>query len=136
MFKEAMNDETECDVNKYELPKSDDLSEILFTTGTTGKSKGIKIICKNNIAIAQNVSEAIGKKRGERPERCFPKDGRRGGHSSIGKNGQGSRRKRLAFSYMTFSRTPSAKSYPFMTYRASDRCVKGWALPKNTFSER
>ena len=60
MFKEAMNDETECDVNKYELPKSDDLSEILFTTGTTGKSKGIKIICKNNIAIAQNVSEAIG----------------------------------------------------------------------------
>ena len=60
MFKEAMNDETECDVNKYELPKSDDLSEILFTTGTTGKSKGIKIICKNNIAIVQNVSEAIG----------------------------------------------------------------------------
>lgn len=62
MFKEAIDEETVYDVDEsqFELPKADDLSEILFTTGTTGKSKGIKIVYKNNIAIAQNVSEAIG----------------------------------------------------------------------------
>ncbi len=46
--------------NDFSLPKTDDISEILFTTGTTGKSKGIEILYKNNIAIAQNVSTAIG----------------------------------------------------------------------------
>ena len=45
-------------LNKFDLPKEDDLSEILFTTGTTGKSKGIKIVYRNNVAIAQNVSRS------------------------------------------------------------------------------
>ena len=60
MFKEAVAEENIADYKVYELPKEDDLSEILFTTGTTGKSKGIEIIYRNNIAIAQNVSESIG----------------------------------------------------------------------------
>lgn len=58
MFTEAM--EAEENMETFELPKGEELSEILFTTGTTGKSKGIEIRFKNNIAIAQNVSESIG----------------------------------------------------------------------------
>lgn len=60
MFKEAIDEECTIEAEEFELPKEDDLSEILFTTGTTGKSKGIEIIYRNNIAIAQNVSESIG----------------------------------------------------------------------------
>lgn len=37
------------------FPKKEDLSEILFSTGTTGKEKGIMITHANNIALAQNV---------------------------------------------------------------------------------
>lgn len=36
------------------------MSEILFTTGTTGKSKGIVVTHGTNIAIAQNVIDSIG----------------------------------------------------------------------------
>lgn len=43
----------------FEFPKEDDLSEILFTTGTTGKSKGIEVTCGCNIAIAQNVMDSV-----------------------------------------------------------------------------
>lgn len=60
MFKEAMDEAKQAAYEEFEMPKEDDLSEILFTTGTTGKSKGIEIIYRNNIAIAQNVSESIG----------------------------------------------------------------------------
>ena len=60
MFAEAISNEDEVPGERFNLPKANDLSEILFTTGTTGKSKGIEIIYKNNVAIAQNVSEAIG----------------------------------------------------------------------------
>lgn len=60
MFKEAMDEENVAELEDFELPKEEALSEILFTTGTTGKSKGIEIIFRNNIAIAQNVSESIG----------------------------------------------------------------------------
>lgn len=60
MFKEALEaKDTEIE-EEYPMPRGDELSEILFTTGTTGKSKGIEIVYSNNIAIAQNVSESIG----------------------------------------------------------------------------
>lgn len=37
------------------MPTSDRISQILFTTGTTGKSKGIAISNKANIALAENI---------------------------------------------------------------------------------
>ncbi len=46
----------ECEEYKaYSLPESDEVSELLFSTGTTGKEKGIIISHKNNIALAENV---------------------------------------------------------------------------------
>lgn len=39
----------------YRFPEKDDISEILFSTGTTGKEKGIIITHRNNIALAENV---------------------------------------------------------------------------------
>ena len=40
-------------VSKY--PEPNDVSEILFTTGTTGSEKGIIISYDNNVALAENV---------------------------------------------------------------------------------
>ena len=48
----------------YEFPKPSDCSELLYSTGTTGKSKGISITHGNNIALAQNVSEGVGMEPG------------------------------------------------------------------------
>lgn len=42
-----------------EFPKADDISEILFSTGTTGREKGIVITHKNNIALALNVINGV-----------------------------------------------------------------------------
>lgn len=39
----------------YLFPKAEDTAEILYTTGTTGASKGIEITNRNNIALAENV---------------------------------------------------------------------------------
>lgn len=36
-----------------------DVAEVLFTTGTTGKSKGIEITHTNNIAIAENIISGV-----------------------------------------------------------------------------
>ena len=44
------------------FPKKNDVSEILFTTGTTGSEKGIVISFENNIAIAENVIAGTGMK--------------------------------------------------------------------------
>ena len=41
------------------LPEKDSISEILFSTGTTGKEKGIVISHGNNIALAQNVMYGV-----------------------------------------------------------------------------
>lgn len=43
--------------HEFELvfPESDTTAEILFTTGTTGKSKGVVISNGNNIALAENI---------------------------------------------------------------------------------
>ena len=50
---------------EFSLPASDDLFEILFTTGTTGKSKGIEVTFGCNIAIAQNVIDSVGMEKDE-----------------------------------------------------------------------
>ena len=39
----------------YTLPAGDEVSEILFSTGTTGKEKGIVLTHQNDIALAENV---------------------------------------------------------------------------------
>lgn len=44
--------------NFFKLPKGSDTAEILYTTGTTGKSKGIEITNNANIALAENVKYA------------------------------------------------------------------------------
>lgn len=42
-----------------QYPDKNDLAEILFTTGTTGKSKGIEVTHECDIAIAQNVIDSV-----------------------------------------------------------------------------
>ena len=41
------------------LPAKTDVSEILFSTGTTGKEKGIVLTHENNIALAENVMYGV-----------------------------------------------------------------------------
>ncbi len=45
--------------NISEFPNSDTVSEILFSTGTTGKEKGIVLTHKNDIALAENVMYGV-----------------------------------------------------------------------------
>lgn len=40
---------------EYKFPNEGDTAQILYTTGTTGKSKGIEITHRNNIALAENI---------------------------------------------------------------------------------
>ena len=40
----------------FVFPKAEDTAELLYTTGTTGASKGIEVTNRNNIALAENVS--------------------------------------------------------------------------------
>lgn len=41
------------------FPEPDQTSEILFSTGTTGKPKGIELSHRNNIALAENVKYGV-----------------------------------------------------------------------------
>ena len=43
----------------YEFPKPEDRAEILYSTGTTGKSKGIELTHANNVAIAENIADGV-----------------------------------------------------------------------------
>lgn len=43
------------DLEVVDFPVAEDVSEILFSTGTTGKSKGIVLTHGNDVAIAENV---------------------------------------------------------------------------------
>ena len=45
------------------FPGSDDVAEILFSTGTTGKSKGIVLTHGNDIALAENVIYGVKMKK-------------------------------------------------------------------------
>ena len=56
LFDEASKSDA---LSQYTLPESDDVSELLFSTGTTGKEKGIVISHKNNIALAENVIHGV-----------------------------------------------------------------------------
>jgi len=47
--------QTKGDTDKVILPESDDIAEILFTTGTTGDAKGVMISHSNNVAVAENI---------------------------------------------------------------------------------
>lgn len=43
----------------FTFPQSGDMAEILFTTGTTGVSKGIELLHKNVVAVAENVIDGV-----------------------------------------------------------------------------
>jgi len=43
----------------YSFPESGHVSEILFSTGTTGKEKGIVLTHRNDVALAQNVISGV-----------------------------------------------------------------------------
>ena len=43
----------------YSFPKSTQRSELLYSTGTTGKAKGIDITHGNNVALANNVASGV-----------------------------------------------------------------------------
>ena len=50
------------DLEVIAFPASEDVAEILFSTGTTGKSKGIVLTHRNNVALAENVCKGVGMK--------------------------------------------------------------------------
>lgn len=43
----------------FAFPQLEDMAEILFTTGTTGVSKGIELLHKNVVAVAENVIDGV-----------------------------------------------------------------------------
>lgn len=51
--------ETAADYEAQSFPASGDVSEILFSTGTTGKEKGIVLTHGNDIALAENVINGV-----------------------------------------------------------------------------
>ena len=50
------------DLELIQFPTSEDVAEILFSTGTTGKSKGIVLTHANDVALAENVCVGVGMK--------------------------------------------------------------------------
>lgn len=47
------------DYDSLPFPDKDTIAEILFTTGTTGKSKGIELKHRNVVAVAENVIDGV-----------------------------------------------------------------------------
>ncbi len=47
------------DLSVIDFPTGEDVAEILFSTGTTGKSKGIVLTHGSNVAIAENVCTGV-----------------------------------------------------------------------------
>ncbi len=52
-----------CDLDDISFPSGDDTAEILFSTGTTGKSKGIVLTHTNDTALAENVMLGVKMKK-------------------------------------------------------------------------
>ncbi len=48
----------------FSFPKPEETAEILYTTGTTGTSKGIEVTHGNNVALAENVKYGVEMKEG------------------------------------------------------------------------
>jgi acyl-CoA synthetase (AMP-forming)/AMP-acid ligase II len=48
----------------FEFPHSDQRSELLYSTGTTGKAKGIDLTHGNNVALANNIASGVGMEDG------------------------------------------------------------------------
>ena len=51
--------ETAKELPEYSFPASNSVSEILFTTGTTGKEKGVVLTHASSIALAQNIIAGV-----------------------------------------------------------------------------
>lgn len=51
-------------ISNIAFPKKEDTAEILFSTGTTGKSKGIELSHGNDVAVAENVMYGVQMKPG------------------------------------------------------------------------
>lgn len=49
----------QADFDTFSWPEADTTAEILFTTGTTGKSKGIELTHKSVVAVAENVIDGV-----------------------------------------------------------------------------
>lgn len=50
-------------LDDYIFPDNNSISEILFSTGTTGKEKGIVLTHKNDIAVAENIIHGVSMKK-------------------------------------------------------------------------
>lgn len=59
---DCLSNESNQMLEEYSLPNGDDVSEILFSTGTTGKEKGIVLTHKNDIAVAENIIHGVSMK--------------------------------------------------------------------------
>lgn len=61
LYEELKKNEKE--LHDCNLPRENEIAEILYTTGTTGKSKGIMITNGANIALAENIKYGVDMKK-------------------------------------------------------------------------
>lgn len=57
-----MSYQTTNEIENYIFPDTNSISEILFSTGTTGKEKGIVLTHKNDVAVAENIINGVSMK--------------------------------------------------------------------------